>query len=185
MSDHNPEFSDGGSIPSAVSFIASLLIWVGGAASVLIALFGTLDALSSLFRGRPLTGVVEFTQLALVVLIFTAQPYVLLHHAHIRLDLLKFRPGSFADTAGRSLTVAAALLCYGLIAYTSWPSFLTSLEGREYTEGILALPVYPVKGLLFLGSAVAFLIVLFFLVGRILKKISGSSCGAGATSWTP
>lgn len=172
-------------IPRGVTFVASLLLWVGGVASVLIAVLGTADALSSFLRGRPLAGVVEFTQLALVTLVFTVQPYVLVRRAHIRLDLISYRPGSLGDVLTRTLTFGAALLCYGLIAYTSWFGFVTSLEVRESTEGVIALPVYLVKGLLFLGSAIAFAIVVFFLARNIFLTISRPSRTAPEKRWNP
>lgn len=185
MSGHSIDPDDEVHIPRGVTLVASLLLWVGGAASVLIAALGTADALSSFLRGRPLAGVVEFTQLALVTLVFTVQPYVLVQRAHIRLDLIKYRAGSFGDWLTRTLTFAAALLCYGLIAYTSWFGFLTSMEARESTEGVIAMPVYPVKGLLFLGSSIAFAIVLFLLVSNIFLTILRPSRPAREKRWTP
>ena len=185
MSGHSIETDDEVHIPRGVTFIASLLLWVGGAASVLIAALGTADALSSFLRGRPIAGAVEFTQLALVTLVFTVQPYVLVQRAHIRLDLIRYRPGSLGGWLTSVLTFAAALLCYGLIAYTSWFGFVTSLEARESTEGVIALPVYPVKGLLFLGATIAFAIVVFFLARNIFLTISRPSRTAREKRWTP
>lgn len=186
MSDQSLETEHEADVPRSIHLIASGLVWVGGVASVLIAVFGTADAVSSLIRGRPLAGVVEFTQLALVTLVFTVQPYVLLHRAHIRLDLIQYRSGSLGDLFSRSLAYGTALLCYGLIAYASWPSFVSSLAAREHTEGIIALPVYPVKGLLFLGATISFAIVLILTVRSIYLDTGGRRTSADkGTSWTP
>jgi TRAP-type C4-dicarboxylate transport system permease small subunit len=186
MSQTGPEFEHEADVPNSIHLIASGLLWVGGIASVLIASFGTADAVSSVLRGRPLAGVVEFTQLALVTLVFTAQPYVLVSRAHIRLDLIKYSRGSVGDWLSRILTYGTALLSYGLIAYSSWPSFWSSVSAREATEGIIALPVYPVKGLLFLGAAISFAIIVF-LIARSIYRGAGNRTShvSGSAPWTP
>lgn len=186
MSEISLENEPEADVPRFIRLIASGLLWVGGVASILIAIFGTADAVSSVLRGRPLAGVVEFTQLALVTLVFTVQPYVLVHRAHIRLDLIQFRPGSLSDLFSRTLAYLSALLCYGLVAWAAWPSLLSSLAAREHTEGIIALPVYPVKGLLFLGAAISFAIVLILTLRSIYLSTGGRRTSAEkGVSWIP
>ncbi|BCH29783.1 hypothetical protein MesoLjLc_17130 [Mesorhizobium sp. L-8-10] len=186
MTDPSIETEHDADVPRSIRLIASGLLWVGGAASVMIAAFGAADAVSSVIRGRPLAGVVEFTQLALVTLVFTVQPYVLVTRAHIRLDLIKYTRGSAGDWISRSLAHGTAMMCYGLIAYASWPSFLTSLAAREHTEGIIALPVYPVKGLLFLGATIAFGIVVILMIRSSYRGISRQDAATDrGSSWTP
>lgn len=139
--------------------VASGLVWLAAAAAVVVAFLGTADAVSTLLRNRPLPGVLEVTELSLVVIVCMTQPWIVLKGAHITLDLIDPRAGGPLYWLRAVLTLAAALLVYGLIAWTGWDAFTQSWRVRQMTDGVVRLPVYPIKLLLVVGMAAAALMV--------------------------
>lgn len=152
---------------------ASGLVWIAAAAALIVAVLGTADALSTLIRNRPLAGVLEVTELSLVVIVCMSQPFIVLTGAHITLDLITPRTGSPLYWLRLVLTLAAALLFYGLIAWTAWDAFLQSWDVRQVTDGVVRLPVYPVKLLLVIGMAAAALMVPVLLYQKFLRLRAG------------
>lgn len=150
--------------------VADVMLWVAAIASLVIATLGTMDALSTLVLDRPARGVLEATELFLVVIVFMSQPYLVLRGAHIWLDLLKPKAGSALQFVRAILTYAAAMLCYGLIAWTGIDALVSSWSVKEQTDGVVLLPVYPVRALLVLGATTTLLFALIFSVRWIVAS---------------
>lgn len=155
--------------------LAGAFLWVAMIASVVVAALGTLNAAASLLLSRPIPGIVEITELALVVIVFMSQPGIVLARAHIVLDLLDPKPSTFLHRLRGILTVMTGLLTYGLIAWTGGQAFLESWAIRMRTDGIVSIPVYPIKALLVLGSAGAIAIILLMAFQRISAARFGTS----------
>ena len=146
--------------------VSVALLCLSSVAIVLIALAGAADSLGSSIFSPPILGVFELTELLLVVIIFMAQPHVVLTGSHIQLELFGFEPGSAAGRVRRFTTALLGMLCYGVIVAASWRGFTEAWHIREATAGVYAIPVYPVKLILVIGAALAFLMSLlsFFIV---------------------
>lgn len=151
--------------------VAVAFTWVAAAAGAVVAAFGTADAIASFVYDRPLAGVVEVTELALVVIIAMTQPFIVMSGSHITLDLFAPRDGSIAAFLRRALSLATALLTYGLITFTAWSTFAASWAVREQTDGVVRLPVYPVKFLLVLGMAMTCLVIIAQIAGDLRNAI--------------
>ena len=146
--------------------VATFLLYVSVAAIVVVAIAGTADVVMSVVANRPIPGVFELTELSLVLVIFMAQPFVMLTGSHIALDLIALRPGTLLCKLRDSLTLLMGLLCYGVVAWTGAQAFLASLAVRQATDGIVAIPVYPVKFLLSFGAAVTVATLVLMLAYR-------------------
>lgn len=140
---------------------AKLLLLVAAAASLVVSALGTADVLSTFLFNRPIPGVLEATEMLLVITIFLAQPFIVLSGAHITLDILNLKPGSALYVIRTLITLVAGVLCYGLIAWTAFDAFRSSLAVGEITGGSVGLPVYPVRFLIVFGSAVSIAYVLY------------------------
>lgn len=140
---------------------AKALLFIAAAASVAVSALGTGDVVSTFLFNKPIPGVLEATEMLLVVIIFMAQPFIVLSGAHITLDLISMRPRSVLLVARTAITVVAGVLCYGLIAWTAFDAFLSSLAVGEKTGGSVGLPVYPVRLLIVFGSLVSIVYVLY------------------------
>jgi len=147
--------------------ISETFLWVAVIASLLVAALGSADSVSSFVRNRPIPGVFEITELSLVVIIFMAQPYLMLTNSHIKLDLYNPKSGSFGYYLRAGMTIASGLLCYGLIAWTGFDALVASWEINERTDGVVLIPIYPVKFFLVLGAGVTFVSIGVILIYRI------------------
>jgi TRAP-type C4-dicarboxylate transport system permease small subunit len=145
-------------------------LWAAAAASLAVAGLGTADAIASLIQNRPIPGVLEVTELALVTIVFMAQPYVVLSGAHIALDLFRFRSGGALHRLRVILVLATGLVTYGLIAWTGTIALLEAWSVRLRTDGIVAIPVYPIKALLVLGSSVALIMLIVVFLRHRFKS---------------
>lgn len=162
-------------LQSIAERLANTFLWIGVIASMAVASLGTLDAVASLLVSRPIPGVVEITELALVVIIFMSQPAIVLARAHIVLDLFNPGPSTFLYRLRGILTLFTGLLTYGLIAWTGSQAFVESWMVRMRTDGIVSIPVYPIKALLVVGSTGAIIVMLLMAVRHIAKTDDGTS----------
>lgn len=152
-----------------------ILLYVSMAAIIVVATVGTADAVMSVVGNRPIPGVFELTELALVLIIFMAQPFIILTGSHIALDLVALRPGSLMSNLRDALTLVMGLLCYGVIAWTGAQGFIESLAVRQATDGIVGIPIYPVKFLLAFGAAATALTIVGMLIYRRFGDASSTN----------
>ncbi len=107
--------------------------------------------------GSSIPGVVEVTELLMLLLIFVAMPLTSLHGEHILFDLLdKFLPESALDWQHR----LANFLCVGLLAASAWLVWVRAgrtLEQGDTTSSLhLPLgPFYYLTALMLLACAAA------------------------------
>ncbi len=146
---------------NGIGKLAKSLLVVAAAASVAVSALGTGDVVSTFLFNKPIPGVLEATEMLLVVIIFMAQPFIVLSGTHITLDLISMRPRSLLFIVRTAITVIAGVLCYGLIAWTAFDAFRSSLAVSERTGGSVGFPVYPVRFLIVFGSTVSIAYVLY------------------------
>lgn len=154
-----------GTIGTAVHWLATAFLWLAAAASLLVAVAGTANVVMSFLFNRPIAGVLEVTELALVLIIFMSQPYVYLHGMHISVELVKSEEYYYLKYVKLSATALSAIASFSLISWTGWQSFLASWDTRQKTDGIVAIPVYPIKFAL-VAAAAATLVAVVYVTAR-------------------
>lgn len=106
-----------------------------------------------------------------------AAAYTLQRNEHIRIDVLSAhwsrRTRDWIDLAGHILLLAPFV---GLMAWMSWPFFLSSIRSGEVSASAGGLVLWPAKGLVFLGFA----LLCLQAVSEIVKKALTLSGVAGA-----
>lgn len=109
---------------------------------------------------RPIHGVPEMVSLSLVASVFLQIAYAV-HRARLtQAEFLIARLEARSPAAAARWRAVLALIAgalFALVAVGAWPDFLYAFRTREFegVEGIFKVEVWPVKGLLFLGSVVA------------------------------
>jgi TRAP-type C4-dicarboxylate transport system permease small subunit len=118
----------------------------------------------------PIFGAFEVTELAMVALIMLALPYCGATGGHIRVDVLDRALGRIGRFVGDAVTGVIGLVILGFLIRRT---ILKALEAHEYEDltNMLALPVWPVYGLIALGMggyAVVILsdLIVLFRTGR-------------------
>jgi C4-dicarboxylate transporter DctM subunit len=167
------------------SWLTGLVSWMNVAGVVWI--FALMFLICADITGRtvfdhPIRGVTEIVSLSLVASVFLQLAFAVhagrLTRAEVLLGRLEQRrPALGAAWNAVLLAIAAVLLA--LTAVGAWPDFVRAWRTSEFAgvEGLYTIPVWPVKGLVVAGAAVAALESLRQLTGRL--RASGAGGGAG------
>ncbi len=122
---------------------------------------------------RPIRGVPEMVSLSLVACVFLMVANAVcrrnLTRAEMLIGRIEERAPALADRWHVFLAAVGAAL-FALIAFGSWPDLVRSIATREFAgvENLFKVPVWPMKLLLFVGSAVAALEFLRQLGAKVL-----------------
>ncbi|GLO80109.1 TRAP transporter small permease [Sulfitobacter pontiacus] len=120
--------------------------------------FGTtLDVLVRAITGSPITGVFEFTELALVMVVFLGAGWAQRDDAHIRVTVLteKLSPAARARVVALAWAVGALALL--MLAIPATHEAIYSVSIREFRWGYVKIPIWWTKASLAAGLWFAFI----------------------------
>lgn len=148
---------------------------LAGAALAAMLALTTADVIGRYLFARPVPGVIELIQYAMVIVIFSALPMVTLKGHHISVGLLDGRLGGVARRLQKTLIGTVSAVVLGTL---SWTLFEIAGLMREQGDviGFLRLPTFVAAYLmsaLSLGTA-------FVCAARALGALVGRPCGADA-----
>jgi TRAP-type C4-dicarboxylate transport system permease small subunit len=139
----------------ALQKLSTACAWIAGAAILCIAILGGLDVVSTVAIGRPLDATVEGTEALMVFSAFMALGLLHQRRAYISVDLF-YR--QFPRAGRKALDILALVLAggyFGLIAWRGWIAAFDSFAVREFSNGFVAIPLYPSKFALAIGMSIA------------------------------
>lgn len=142
-------------IERGLELISTAAAWVAGIAVLVMAVFGGLDVFSTVLLGRPLDATIESTEALMVIGAFMGLGLLHKRRAYIAVDVLRERSSL---PVRRILDILALVLMggyFGLIAWRGWMDALASLAVREYSAGLMRIPLYPSKFALAIGMTIA------------------------------
>lgn len=149
----------------AIDGVAQIMNIAGsGLILMLMVLIGVDVAGRNLF-GAPVPGVPEIVSLSIVAIVFLQGPQTLRAGRLTRSDALINRLGIRFPMAGRLLhdlwDVAGASLL-AVVAYATWPTLLRDYDRGTFVGAIgdFTAPLWPVKAMIVLGSAMLALVFL-------------------------
>lgn len=120
------------------------------------------------FSGRPSDWAFDITKMLFGAHFMLMAAYTLKHHAHVEVDvlirLLSKRKQAIVNIIG--YLVFFAPFAWLLINY-GWLFFERSFSRSETTSGMLSLPVYPIKAVIFLSAIMMFLQALVIFIRSI------------------
>lgn len=136
------------------SVLSRLLHWammVSMASCFLMVIITVADVLSRHFLKRAIAGVFELNEVLMVMVVFLGLGIAQEEKAHIRAELLISRASIQVRRWFDIFAHSVGFLFWGVIFIQSiskaWDSFLT----REYKEGLIKFPVWPVRWALVIG----------------------------------
>jgi TRAP-type C4-dicarboxylate transport system permease small subunit len=126
----------------------------GGVALVSLAFLMVAITLAATVRSlidRPITGIFELSEIALVLIVFLGLGWTQMEHGHIRVDaLVKLAPVPVARAMNAFSWAAAALA----LALLTWPSTLDAIHSfqiKEFRWGYIEFPIWWAKIALAIG----------------------------------
>lgn len=163
-------------IERTLDLISTGAAWIAGIAVLAMALIGGLDVISTVAMGAPISATVESTEALSVIAIFMALGLLHKRRAYIAVDLLRENGG---PRLRRSLDIFSLILMgvyFALIAWRGWENAFASLAVREFSNGLVRLPLYPSKFALAIGMTIAVLwCVVELLKGGLFRdEVPGS-----------
>jgi TRAP-type C4-dicarboxylate transport system permease small subunit len=155
----------------ALDWVSIVAAWIAGGAVLVMALLGGIDLVTTVAFGRPLSATVEATEVLMVISSFMCLGLLHKRRAYIAVDILRANSGI---AMRRILDWFSLLLMagyFGLIAWRGWVDALESLAVREFSSGLVRIPLYPSKFALAFGMSVAVLwCVVEMLKGGLFRE---------------
>ncbi len=132
--------------------VIMVFTWIGGVALIILVLLTFANVLSRYLLRRPLTGVVEISQLFLVVTVFFGVAYTEVRKQHVTFD-------EVVTLFPRRLKAVTVSVMYFLVAgyalVTSWQEVLLGISymiPRTRVTDVLKIPIAPAMFVIALGS---------------------------------
>lgn len=123
----------------AVAFLALMMLAI------------TADALIRTLFNKPITGVFEFSEVAMVIIVFLGMGWTQLDDAHIRVTMLRQRLGWRAGHVLDAFAWLAATVALVFLALPATNEAIASFEIREFRWGHIEFPIWWAKIALAIG----------------------------------
>jgi TRAP-type C4-dicarboxylate transport system permease small subunit len=165
LADDEIERSTG--VTGAAGQIVSAIQYVTGAAILVLMLLTTADVAKRSFGGGSIRGVIEITEIALVVTVFFGLVGAEVSGAHIRTSVLVDR---LRVRVAGVVTMGSLSVC---IFVTGWLTFQTALRAQasvqagEYRFGLLSVPIWPARVAIALGLGALTVALIARLFGEL------------------
>lgn len=152
------------SVRDGLGWVSKPLAVIGALAVVVIMLLTTLDVAWRTFAGGSFGGLVEYSQILIVVGVFLGLAHTQLMGRHVTVDLLVTRLSPRTARAVERLALVVCLIVLGWIFWATLQAGLTSFRSREFRFGVANVPVWPAKLAIPLGVGMWFLALLIDLI---------------------
>lgn len=163
--------------------VAAVALALGAIAIAALALIGAVDVIGTSAFHKPLPSALEFSQIALVIVVFLGLAQAQRRNAHITVDIFSqnFQGGLWK--LSQTAALIAALCFFGAIAWFGGGEALHSFEISEMSQGAMPVPVWPGRFLLAAGAVIAALVALKQLIVLWLRggTLSGHDDAKGLT----
>jgi TRAP-type C4-dicarboxylate transport system permease small subunit len=148
------------------------MAWTSGAGIVLLMLPTVADVSYRKIVGPSLPGMIEVSEVALVVLAFLAMGPATAAGSHIATPILTMR---LAPGLARALRVCGMVAVWGILAVMIWGTArnaMGSVAIREFRFGMVQMPIWPAKLAVPLGLG-AMLVELTLQIADALRRPAG------------
>ena len=129
------------------------------------------DILGRVLFNQPVKGASELIKTSIVAIVFMQIPYTLWVGRHIRSELLISRLKPATREIMLSIMYLFGAGIFIVIIFASWENMITGWKILEYEgEGALRVPVYPIRTIIVLGSALTAILFIYKSIEGILKS---------------
>ena len=155
-------------LPSQILSLVSRFLSDIGAILILV-LMGLVvaDVLSRTTTGDGVAGLVEYSEVILVIAVFLGVAYARQTDAHVSMDMVTTRIPPRISAAVQAVGLVGALVCVGIVAWVSVDVALESFQSREYRLGIERVPIWPGRA----SIAIAWCLLALELLRNLLHLV--------------
>ena len=121
-----------------------------------MALFGSLDVVSTFLFSRPVPLARELSEVLLAVVIFAAMATALREDRNVNVDLFVGRASPFVRRLTRLLALFIGTIVFALLAWRSADLARSSFVENELAAAAIRFPIWPVKIAVTIAMAVTF-----------------------------
>lgn len=140
------------------------------------------DVFSRSTTGDGVAGLVEYSEVLLVVAVFLGVAYARQTDAHVSMDMVTTRLPRKISAALQAAGLVTSLICVGIVAWVSLDVALESFRSKEYRLGIERVPVWPGRGAIAIAWCLLFLELLRNLLHLVREPESEVEGGITAPS---
>lgn len=144
-------------------------IAAGGLITLVIAVIGAADMVSSSFFNSPFRAANVFSEQLLPAAVLLSTGYVLRIRASIVVDILTNSMGKALRTAVNFLSSIAVAIFFAALSLGAWKMAIGSIKLMELAVAAIEFPVWPMK----IGYAIGATIALFESVSLLITSIPG------------
>lgn len=151
-------------------FLEGLSKWMGVLSSAITFVMMVLVTISIIARfvfNNPIIGVVETTELLMVVVIYLGLAYVQLNHGHITVEVVVSKLSKQRRLPVTVFSLLISIVFFGLLTWYGGEEAYDSVRINEVTGGSY-IPMYPSKIALAFGS----LIMTIMLLSELIQMIN-------------
>jgi|SaaInl7_200m_RNA_FD_contig_61_334264_length_2762_multi_7_in_0_out_0_3 C4-dicarboxylate transporter, DctQ subunit len=131
------------------------------------------DVIGRIVFNSPIMGTSEIVKVGVVCLVFMQIPWAFWENRHIRSDLIVGRLGPRGQIIAAVFRHLIALIACILLSVANWKPMMKAWRILEYEgEGALHVPVYPLFTIIQIGSALAGIIAIYFLIKSVQELLS-------------
>ena len=142
---------------------------LSGIAIVVIMIAVIADVSRRGILNQPIAGVYEISEMLMVLIVFFGFALTEARGRHIRVEVLTRRLPSRTQLFLELLAPIIGIFLYGVICIGSWECAAMSWATKEYTGGLVSIPLYPSRFVLSIGC---FFVVVRFLISAVHSVFS-------------
>jgi TRAP-type C4-dicarboxylate transport system permease small subunit len=157
-------------ITGSVSYVA---VWISAIFSFLLAILIFCDVIGRYLLNQPIYGADDFTELALVVIVFFAMAFTQVEKGHVRVELIISR---LSHATQITLNTFTSFFSAAIMAMISWRLGVYSVEAfrdpNAYQTLSLGIPIGPFLLLASLGALLLCLVLIVDFLGFLSEVVS-------------
>jgi TRAP-type C4-dicarboxylate transport system permease small subunit len=131
------------------------------------------DVIGRFLFNNPIPGTIDFTRVFMAAVVFLGLSYTEECRGHIRATAFISRLPAKVVHYMDVFASFVGLILFLVIAWQGWIIFVESWSSGEYYPGIIQVPIYPARMLVFLGSILVCLQFIFNIIMSVSGKTEG------------
>ena len=138
-----------------LEFLADKAGFLAAIAALALALLGTTDVLTLMLFNKPIVGMVEYSSMLLVCVLFLGMAGAVRDGDNISVDILLNALGPRARRAVERFNGFCTLVFFAMLTYLSWKLALHSIDTGNVMSGAVNFKLWPFKLIAALGATLA------------------------------